>query len=90
MGREVERYLGSRLGNGAKVVDHVSLGHTDTGVPETKDLVFLVGTDTDVELLLGVENGGLGQGRVTDFVESIRTVRNQLPQKDLLIRVEGV
>ena len=88
--REIKRYLGSGLGNGTKVIDHVSLGHTDTGVSDTEEFVFLVGTDTDVKLLLGVENGGFGQGRVTDFVESIRTVRNQLSQKDLLIGVEGV
>ena len=83
-------YLGSGLGDGAKVVDHVGLGHTDTGVPDTEKFVLLVGTDTDVKLLFGVENGGVGQGRVTDFVESIRTVGDQFPQEDLLIGVEGV
>ena len=89
-GREVKTYLGSGLGNGTKVVDHVSFGHTDTGIPDTEDLVLLVGTDADVKLLFGVEDGGIGQGRVTDFVESIRTVGDQFTQKDLLIGVEGV
>jgi len=83
-------YLGSGLGNGTKVVDHVSLGHTDTGIPDTEELALLVSADADVKILFGVENRGIGQGRVTDFVESIRTVGNQFPQKDFLIRVEGV
>ena len=65
----MERYFGSGW------FDHVSSGRTDTGIPDTKEFVFLVGTDTDVKLLLGVENRAIGQECVTDFVESIRTVR---------------
>ena len=83
-------YLGSRLGNGTKVVDHISFGHTDTGIPDTEELVFLVGTDPDVKVLFRVKDGGIGQGRVTDFVESIRTVGNQLSEEDFLVRVEGI
>lgn len=90
MGEETKTYLGSRLSNGAKVVDHVSFGHADTGIPETKELVFLVGTDSDVKLFFSLEGGGVGQGCVTNFVESIGTVGNQLPQEDLLVGVEGV
>lgn len=88
--RVVEPYLGSGLGNGTKIVDHVSLGHTDTGIPDTEELVFFVGTDSDAKVLFRVEDGRVGQGRVTDFVEGIGTVGNQLPQEDLLIGVEGV
>ena len=47
--------LGTRLGNSAEVVDHISLGHTDTSIADVKDLVLLVGCDTDVEFLLSVE-----------------------------------
>jgi len=53
-------YLGSGLCNSAEVVDHVSLGHTDTGIPYTEDLGVLICTDTDVKLLLRVENRRIG------------------------------
>jgi hypothetical protein len=76
MGQEAGTYLGSRLGDGTKVVDHVSLGHTNASISDAEELVLLVGTDTDVKLLLGVKDGGIGQGRVTDFVEGIGTVGN--------------
>jgi hypothetical protein len=47
--------LGTRHGNSADVVDHINLGHTDTSIADVKDLVLLVGCDTDVEFLLSVE-----------------------------------
>ena len=83
-------YLCARLGNCAKVVDQVSLGHADTGVADGEELVLLVGDDADVQLLLGVEDGGVGEGGVADFVESIGAVGDQFSQEDLLVRVEGV
>lgn len=89
-GNDVKTCLGAGLGDSTKVVDHVGLGHTNTGIPETKEFVLLVDTDTDVEFLFTVENRGVGQGCVADFVESIGTVGNQFPQEDFLVRVKGV
>lgn len=54
--------LGTRLGNGTQVVDEVSLGHTDTGVPNGEKFVLLVRGDTDVEFLAAVKSRGVGQG----------------------------
>lgn len=88
--QETKTHLGSGLGDGTKVVDHVSLGQADTGVPDTKKLVLLVDTDSDVKFLFSVKDGGVGQGRVTDFVESVGTIGDHLPQEDLLIGVESV
>lgn len=85
-----ERHLGSRFGNGTKVVDHVSLGHADTGIPDTEEFVLLVGADSDVKFLFRVEDGGFGQGRVANFVEGVGTVGNQFPKEDFLVGVEGV
>ena len=47
--------LGTRLGNGTEVVDHISFGHTYTSIVDPKDLVLLIGRDSDVEFLLSVE-----------------------------------
>jgi hypothetical protein len=63
--------FGARLGDRSKVVDQVGLGHTDTGIADGKKLVLLVWSDTDVELLARVEDSGISQGRVPDFIESI-------------------
>ena len=45
-------YLRPRLGNGTEVIDHVSLGHTDTTVTEAEHLVFFVRDYTNEKLLL--------------------------------------
>ena len=82
--------LGTGLGNCTEVVDHVGLGHTDTGIAEDEDLVLLVGNDADEELLLRVELRGVGEGGIADLVESIGAVGDELAQEDLLVRVEGV
>ena len=37
------------------VVDHVSIGHTNTGILDGEELVLLIGDNTDVKLLLGLE-----------------------------------
>jgi hypothetical protein len=89
-GTGTETHLGSRLGNGTKVVDHVSFGHADTGIPEAEELILLVGADSDVKFLFSLESGGVSQGRVADFVESIGTVGNQFPKEDFLVGVEGI
>lgn len=49
-------YLCSGLGDGTKVVDKVSLGHTNTGIPDGEDLVLLVWGDSDEEVLSALEN----------------------------------
>ena len=43
-----------------------------------------------MEVGLGVQNGRVGEGLVTDLVEGIGGVGDQLTKEDLLVRVEGV
>ena len=83
-------YLGAGLGDRTEVVDEVGLGHADTGVADAKDLVLLLGGDADVELLLGLEDGGVGEGRIADFVEGVGAVGDEFTKEDLLVGVEGV
>ncbi len=66
--------LGTRLGDRTQVVNQVGLGHSDTGITDGQGLVLLVRGDSDVEVLLGVELGWVGEGGVTDFVKSIGRV----------------
>ena len=83
-------HLGARLGDGTEVVDHIGLGHADTGVADGERLVLLVGRDADVELLLSLERGRVSQRLVADLVERIRAVGDDLAKEDLLVRVERV
>jgi hypothetical protein len=82
--------LRAGLGNRTKVVDHVSLGHTDTRIANGEGLVLLVGNDADEEILAAIKDRWVGKGLVADFVESIGSVGDDLPQKDFLVRVEGI
>lgn len=82
--------LGTGLGDGTQVVDEVGFGHTDTGITNGEDLVLLVGDDADEEFLASIKSGGVGQGCITDFVEGIGAVGNQLSKEDLLVGVERV
>jgi hypothetical protein len=63
--------LGSGLGDGSEVVDQIGLGHTDTGITDAQDVVLAIRGDANVELLLRVELGGVGEGLVADLVEGI-------------------
>jgi hypothetical protein len=72
------------------VVDQVRLGHTDTGIPDGEDLVLLVRGDSDVEVLVVSEQGGVGEGGETDLVEGIGGVGDQFTKEDFLVGVEGV
>ena len=82
--------LCARLGDSTEVVDHIGLGHTDTSITDGEDLVLLVGGDTNVEILLGVELGGVGKRGIADFVEGIGAVRDKFSKENLLVRVESV
>jgi len=73
-GESLHESLGARFGDGSKVVDHVSLGHTDTGVDEGQGLGVHVRNNLDVKLLLSIEFAGVSQGLVPDLVQSIGRV----------------
>merc|ERR1711868_266927 len=70
-GESLHESLGARFGDGSKVVDHVSLGHTDTGVEDSEGLGINVRDDLDVKFLLGLELAGIGEGLIPDLVQGI-------------------
>jgi len=78
---------GSRLGNGTKVGDKLFLGHTDTGISEGKSLVGFVWGDLDFEIRFLVKTGTfwVGDRLVSDLVQSIGSIGNELSQKDLFV-----
>lgn len=83
-------HLCARLRDRTEVVNQVGLGHTETSVADSEDFVLFVRGDADVELLLGIESGGIGKGCIADLIESIGAVGDQFTQEDLLVRIERV
>lgn len=76
--------LGARAGNGTEVLDQVVLGHTNTSILNGKGLGLLVGGDANLQRLLSIQLGRVGQRQVADLVDGIARVRNELTKKNLL------
>jgi len=83
-------YLCPRLCNGTKVIDHVSLGHADTTIADGEYFIFLVWSYADEELLLGLEDGRIGEGGVANFVKRIRTIRDDFTEENFFVGIESV
>ena len=82
--------LSAQLGDGAEVVDEVSLRHADAGILDGQSVVHLVRNYADAQLQLRVELGLVLETLIADLVEGIRGVGDQLAQEHLLVGVEGV
>jgi hypothetical protein len=83
-------YLCARLGNRTKVVDHVSLGHADATIADGQDLVFFVWNYAYEELLLGIEDRGVSEGGVANFVKSIGAIGDDFTEEDLFVGIESI
>merc|ERR1719391_647547 len=60
--------LSSRFGNGTQVIDQISFGHADSGVPKRQRLVFGVRDDANVKVLARVQLARLGKRFISDLV----------------------
>jgi hypothetical protein len=83
-------YLCPGLGDGTKVIDHVSLGHANATIADGEDLIFFVWSDADEELLLGIEDGGFSEGGVANFVNSIGTIGDEFTEENFFVGVESI
>jgi hypothetical protein len=80
----------ARLGDGTEVVHHVGLCHADPTVTDAEKLMLFVGNDQDIQVLASFKNRRISKRGISNFVEGIRSVRNELAKEDLLVGVEGV
>jgi hypothetical protein len=85
-----QSYLCPRLGDGTKVVDHVSLCHADATIADAYSLVVFFRNYANEELLLRIEDGGISEGGVANFVKSIRTIGDDFTEEDLFVGVESI
>jgi hypothetical protein len=86
----LHKVLGARASNGTQVLNQIGLGHTNTGIADGELLVFLVSDQLDFELRFAIQDGLVLQREVSNLVQSIRSVRDQLAQENFLVRVESV
>ena len=86
----MQAYLCAGLGDGTKVVDHVCLRHAHTGVAYNEHFILLIRDDSDVKLLLGLEGSRVCQRRITNFIERVRSVRDQFTKENLFVGIESV
>ena len=64
--------------------------HANSGVFQNQTFVGLVGNNANLEVLLGVEDACVRQGHVTNLVECIGSVGDELTKENLLIGVESI
>ena len=83
-------YLRPGLGNGTKVIDHISLGHADATIAEAENIIFFVRGYTNEEILLRLKNGGICEGGVANLVKGIRTIGDDFTKENFFVGVESV
>mmetsp|Transcript_27442 Transcript_27442/g.80458 ORF Transcript_27442/g.80458 Transcript_27442/m.80458 type:complete len:276 (-) Transcript_27442:159-986(-) len=83
---------GARLCDRAEVVDEILLGHAAAAVDEGECLGLLVRDELHLELggVALAEDRRVRQRHEAHLVERVGSIRDQLTQKDLLLRVQAV
>ena len=89
-GDSLHETSGSRFGNGTKVVNEITFGHTNTTILNGKSVVSFIWDDLDSKIWLSLELLWLSDGVVSDLVKSIRGVGNKLSQENFFVGVESV
>jgi hypothetical protein len=85
-----EELARARLGDRADVVDHLLARHADAVVGDRDRARLLVVGDADLQLRIVLEQRRVGERLEPQLVGGIGGVRDQLPQEDLLVAVQGV
>lgn len=77
--------LGTRFRDGSKVIDQVSLGHSNSCVQNGQGFVSFVWSDLDEQLLARIELRWLSEGLITNLVKSIGGVGDQFSEEDFFV-----
>ena len=85
-----EELLGAGLGDGAEIRNRLLAAHADAVVLHRDHARVLVERDADAELRIVGDQRFVVQRFEAQPIDGVRGVGNQLAQKDLPIRVEGV
>ena len=75
------------LGDGAQILLHLLLGHTDAVIGNGQGSCFLIPGDGDGELIPIQSNFVIGQSRVGQLVDGIGGIGDNLPEEDLPVGI---
>ena len=81
---------GAGLGNDAQVVFQLLSGHAHAVVGHGEGALIFVGEDPDAEVAPGHAHLVIRQGQEAQLVDGVGGVGDELPEKDLLMGVDGV
>ena len=81
---------GTAAGDDAQVLVQLFLGHADAVIGDGNGAGLLVHLQADGEILPGKAGGAVLQRAVIQLVNGVAGVGDQLPEKDLLVGVNGV
>lgn len=70
--------------------DELLAGHADAGVRDRERVLVGIEIESDGELGFGVEHLAVGEHLKLQAMQRVRSVREQLPQEDLPLGVEGI
>src|SRR5262245_29357799 len=79
-----------RLLKNSEVLDGLLARHADAVVTDRERALVAIGVDPDREVALGAHEARLGDRGEAQTVVGVRCVRNQLPEKDLPVAVQGM
>ena len=81
---------GTAAGDDAQVVLHLLFGHADAVVGHGDGARGGVGLDADAEIAAAHAHALVREGEVAQLVDGVRCVGDDLPQEDLLVRIDGI
>ena len=89
-GQRFQELAGAGLGDRAEILDDLLAAHADAVVSDGDSTGLLVEVHVDAELSVALVEGFVGKRFEAQLVAGVRCVRDELPEEDLLVAVEGV
>ena len=82
--------VGAGLGDNAQVVFGLLQSHADAVVAHGDGTLVFIHKDVDLVVFPAEAHAVVGQGQVTELVDGVGRVGDDLPEEDLLIGVNGI
>ena len=90
LGKGFHEGFSTRLGNSTEVGNKLLLSHTNTSISKSKGVGGFIWNDFDFEVWFVLGDVWISEGFISDFIESIRCVRNEFSEEDFFVGVESV
>ena len=88
--KRLHKGLSTWTSNSTQIVNKISLCHSNTRITNGQSLVGLISNDLNHQIRIWLQLGGISQGFITNLIQSIRCIGDQLTKENVLVLVEGV